>query len=156
LNPEPQSAVREIFGVLWTWIKGQILIWLIDTVLYLVGFAIARAPLWPLLAILCGIGNAIPHFGPILGLLLVALFSFFGSGGDPWKIAAPLAVWVVVQLAEGFYIGPKLLGRKLGLSPWLVIFGGIAGGLLGGPIGMLIATPVLAVATVIWRRTRSR
>jgi predicted PurR-regulated permease PerM len=155
MTPAPRSALREIAGVVWTWIKGQILIWLSTTALYLVGFAIARTPLWFLLAILCGLANAIPHFGAVFGLLFVLLFSFFGSNVDTWTMAAALAVWTVVQLAEGFYIGPKLLGRKLGLNPWLVILGSIAGGLVAGPIGMLIATPVLAVITVIWRRVRS-
>ena len=156
MNPAPPSALREIVGVVWTWIKGQVLIWLSSTGLYLVGFAIARTPLWFLLGILCGVANAIPHIGPVFGLLFVLLFSFFGSEGDMNVMAGGLAVWVVVQLAEGFYIGPKLLGRKLGLNPWLVILGSIVGGLVAGPIGMLIATPVLAVVTVIWRRVRSR
>jgi predicted PurR-regulated permease PerM len=147
------STLREILRVLALWIKGQFLIWLSVTGMYLAGFAIARTPLWALLAILCGLVNVIPHFGALLSLLLVLLFSFIGSDGETWVIAAALAVWLVVQLIEGFILGPRLLGRTLGLSPWLVLLGGIAGAIIAGPIGILIATPLLAVAGVIWRRT---
>jgi predicted PurR-regulated permease PerM len=156
------STLREILRVLALWIKGQFLIWLSVTGMYLAGFAIARTPLWALLAVLCGIVNVIPHFGALLSLLLVLFFSFLGSliegnagsDGETWVIAAALGVWLVVQLIEGFILGPRLLGRTLGLNPWLVLLGGIAGAIVAGPIGILIATPLLAVAGVIWRRTR--
>jgi len=148
------SAFREILSVVAIWIKGQLLIWLCVTALYLAGFAVVHAPLWPLLAVLCGLANALPHFGGILGFLLVLLFAFLGSGGDTTVLLEALAVWLVVQIVDGFVLGPRIMGRKLGLSAWLVFAGGIAGALIAGPIGMLVATLVLAIAAVIWRRTR--
>jgi len=60
----------------------------------------------------------------------------------------------LVSLIEAFILGPRLMGRKLGLNPWLVLLAGIVGAVVGGPIGMLIATPLLAIALVIWRRSR--
>ena len=150
------SALREVLHVLAIWIKGRIVIWLSVTGLYLVGFAVARSPLWPLLAVLCGFVEALPHFGAILGLLLVLAFSVIGGNGETWVVLAALAVWVLVQALEIFVIGPRVLGRKLGLSPWLVLLGGIAGGLIAGPIGILVATPIMAAGAVIWRRTSRR
>ena len=150
------SAIREILSVLAVWIKGQFVIWLSVTALYLAGFAVARTPLWPVLAILCGLASVIPHLGGLLSLLLVLIFSLIGSNGETWVMVAALGVWTVVQLAEIFVIGPRLLGRKLGLNPWIVFLGGIAGALLGGPVGIIFATPILAVAAVIWRRTRRK
>lgn len=150
-----RSTIREILRVLALWIKGQMVIWISATVLYLVGFAIARAPLWPLLAILCGMADPIPHFGALIGLLCVFAFSFLGSGGNLWVMSASLAVWVIVQVIIGYGIGPHVLGRKLGLSPWIVIFGSIFGGLIAGPLGMLIAIPAMAVIAVIVRRWRA-
>jgi hypothetical protein len=52
------------------------------TALYLAGFAIARAPLWPILAILCGVASVIPHLGALFSLIFVLLFSFVGSGAQ--------------------------------------------------------------------------
>ncbi len=150
------SALREILKVLGIWLKGRILIWLSVTGLYLFGFAVARAPLWILLALLCGFVDAIPHFGMIFSLILTLAFSIIGSAGETPVILAALAVWLLVQVTEIFVIAPRVLGRKLGLSPWLVLLGGIAGGLIGGPIGVLAATPVMAAVAVIWRRTRRK
>jgi predicted PurR-regulated permease PerM len=148
--------LREILTVLAIWIKGRIVIWLSATGLYLVGFAIARTPLWPVLAVLCGIVEAIPQFGMIFGLVLVVLFSVIGGGGETPVVFASLVVWVLVQIAEIFVIAPRVLGRKLGLSPWLVLLGGIVGALIAGPIGILVATPAMAVGVVIWRRVRRK
>ena len=148
--------MREIFGVLAIWIKGRIVIWLSTTSLYLVGFGIVRTPLWPVLAILCGLVEAIPHFGMIVGLTLVLAFSVIGGNAETQVVIAALAVWVLVQVMEIFVIAPRVLGRKLGLSPWLVLLGGILGALIAGPIGILVATPVMAVGVAIWRRVRRR
>ncbi len=146
--------MREILHVLAIWIKGRFVIWLSVTGLYLAGFAAARTPLWPLLALLCGLVEAFPHLGMIFSLALVLAFSVIGSGGETPVILAALAVWLLVQVAEIFLIAPRVLGRKLGLSPWLVLLGGILGALIAGPIGVLVATPVMAAGTVIWRRIR--
>jgi len=150
----PGSALREILHVLALWIKGRIVVWLSVTAFYLAGFAIARTPLWPLLAVLCGLVEAIPYFGAIGGLFLVLVFSVLGGSGATPVVLAALGVWVFVQVLENFVIGPRVLGRKLGLNPWLVLLGGIAGALIAGPIGILVATPLMAAAAVIWRRTR--
>ena len=148
------SAIREIGTVLAVWIKGRFVIWLSVTALYLVGFSMVQAPLWPLLAILCGLADAIPHVGSLLALLLVLIFTLPAFG--TWTVGAALCVWVLVQIVESFVIGPRVLGRKLGLNPWLVLLGGIAGGLVAGPIGILIATPLLAVGATLWRRRRRK
>jgi predicted PurR-regulated permease PerM len=146
--------LREILTVLGIWIKGRIVIWLSVTALYLAGFAIAGTPLWPVLAVLCGFVEAIPHFGMIFGLLLVLLFSVLGGNGEMPVVLAALAVWLFVQVLEIFVIGPRVLGRKLGLNSWLVLLGGIAAALIAGPIGILVATPLMAAGAVIWRRIR--
>ena len=147
------STFREILQVLWIWIKGRTIIWLSVTGLYLFGFGVAHAPLWALLAVLCGLLEAIPHFGAIFSLFLVLAFTAIGSV-DNATVLAGLAVWVIVQALENFVISPRVLGRKLGLSPLLVLLGGIAGAFIAGPIGILVATPAMAVLAVLWRRFR--
>ena len=151
-----KETIREILVVLARWIKGQFVLWLSVTGLYLAGFAIARTPLWPLLAILCGFASVVPAVGALFALLLVLLFSYIGSGGETLVLVEALGVWAVVHLAEMFVLGPRLLGRRIGLNPWLLFLGGIAGAFIGGPVGILVATPILAIAAVIWRRTRRK
>src|SRR5436305_825114 len=107
MYPSRPSAVREILHVLWVWIKGQIVLWLVATLFYLVGFAVFQIPLWALLAVLCGVASAIPHFGALIGLLLVLTFGYIFSGGDALVLTKALAVWVLVQAIQSFVIEPR-------------------------------------------------
>ena len=55
----------------------------------------------------------------------------------------------MTQLLEGFVLTPKLVGNSTGLHPVWVIFAVMAGGELGGFLGMLIALPLATVLTVL-------
>jgi predicted PurR-regulated permease PerM len=67
-------------------------------------------------------------------------------------ILGALITYVVAQGLEGFYLTPKIMGRRLGLSPWIVFLAILVGGLVFGPLGVLFAAPVAAVVAVLWRR----
>jgi predicted PurR-regulated permease PerM len=99
--------------------------------------------------------NMIPVFGSILGLALTAYAVLLGDGGV-WNYAGVLITFVVVQGLEGFWLSPRILGRRVGLSPLYVFVAVLVGGAVFGPIGILLAVPVLAVLAVIWRRAAKR
>lgn len=95
-----------------------------------------------LIAVIVGITNLIPFFGPFIGavpsiaLLLMA---------NPIH-ALYFAIFVVVlQQIDGNIIKPKLFGEGVGLSSFWVMFAIIVGGGLFGFLGMLLAVPVFAV-----------
>jgi predicted PurR-regulated permease PerM len=106
-------------------------------------------------AVLAGACNAIPRIGSLMGLAIAAVVAFFGDLSIT-NFLIVFGTWVVVQGIEGFYLTPKLLGRPLGLRPVLVFFALLAGSLLFGPIGFLLAVPALAVGNVFWRYFRDR
>jgi predicted PurR-regulated permease PerM len=58
---------------------------------------------------------------------------------------------VVVQGIEGFVLTPRILGDRLGLSPFVVFLVLIAGGFFFGPLGLVVAVPLAAVVNVFWR-----
>jgi predicted PurR-regulated permease PerM len=150
-KPTPiDNPFRESARVLGLYIKGQILIAIIVTLLYAIGFAIAHVPVWPVVAILAGICNLIPRIGSLIALAIAALASWIGDS-NLTNLLIVLAVWVVVQGLEGFILTPRILGNPLGLRPLVVIFALIAGSLLFGPIGLLVSVPLLAVINVFWR-----
>lgn len=136
--------------VLGHYVKAQLLITAIVSVLYSVGFAFAHIPLWPLIGILNGLCYLVPRFGALIALAITALAGLFGElDATHWMIAA--AVWIVVQTIEGFVLTPKILGNRLGLSPFAVFLVLIAGSMVFGPIGLLIAVPLAAVVHVFWK-----
>lgn len=154
----PRNAldlIREIGHVLAVYIGGQILIAVIVTVLYMIGFALVSVPLWFLIALICGALNLIPRIGSIFALGAAALASLFGHPGV-LHVVETLAVWVAVQSLEGFVITPRILGRPLGLRPLVVFIAVLLGSFFFGPLGLFLAVPVLAVAKLVWNSVFER
>jgi predicted PurR-regulated permease PerM len=149
------SPIRESMRVLGIYVRAQVLIAIILTVLYAVGFAIARIPFWPLIAVAGGLTSLIPRVGALVPIALVALVNLLGDRNIT-HLAIAFAAWVLIQILEAFLIAPRLLSKPLGLRPLPVFLALLAGSFLFGPIGFLLAVPVLAVGAVFWRYFRDR
>jgi predicted PurR-regulated permease PerM len=65
-------------------------------------------------------------------------------------------VFVIGQMLEGNVLSPKLVGDRTGLHPVWIMFALMAGGVLFGFVGVLIAVPVAAVIGVIVRHFMRR
>jgi predicted PurR-regulated permease PerM len=85
----------------------------------------------------------------VIGLLAAAL-----EFQSAWGVLSVLAVFMVGQVIEGFWLTPKLLGERIGLSPIAVIFALMAFAQLFGFVGVLMALPASAVLVVAVRRLR--
>jgi len=92
--------------------------------------------------------NYIPFLGPLVATLFPTLFAAlqFGSWGTAFAVFAGLQV---LQFLGGSYIEPRLTGRSLAVSPFLVLVSVFAGGFLWGIPGALIGTPVLIAALTL-------
>jgi predicted PurR-regulated permease PerM len=146
-----RSLPSEVGHTLAGWIVAQVKIVVILTGIYAVGFAVSRVPWWLAVATVCGLLNFIPVAGPVIALLIVLPVTWF-IRQDAIPVLGALITYVVAQGLEGFYLTPKIIGRKLGLSPWVVFLVILVGGLVFGPLGVLFAAPVAAVVAVLWRR----
>ena len=148
------ALLREIGHLLAHWVGAQFRISLILSAIYAVGFALLRVPLWPLAALLCGFAHAIPVFGAVVAILLVAAVTWMSRGMYP--ALGTMGIFAAVSGFEGFYLTPKIMGRRLDISPWWVFLGGILAGSLFGFVGILLAVPVMAVAALVYRHFRKR
>ena len=150
-----KSPFRESVRVLGLYLRAQVLIAVILTVLYAVGFAIAGVPWWPVIAILGGLTSIIPHVGGLIPLALAAIADLL-AGRDLTHFAITFGAWLVIEILEGFVITPRLLSKPLGLRPLLVFVAVIAASFLFGPVGFVFALPALAVIMVFWRYFQNR
>lgn len=144
------NPVRQSIRVLGLYLRAQIIIAALLTVLYAVGFGLARVPLWPVVAILGGLSSFVPRVGSLVPLALAAICIAIGH----WNLTHMLiafAVWTVIQVLEAFFITPHFLSKPLGLRAFPVFLALLAGSFFFGPIGVLLAVPVLAVGLVFWR-----
>jgi predicted PurR-regulated permease PerM len=142
--------VRELARTIALYVRGQIRIVAILAALYLTGFALVRVPAWPLWGVLAGFLNPVPFAGVVFGLLL-PLVSTWAERGELWQILGVVGVFTIVQSLEGFVITPRILGKSLGIGPLTIFLCALAGGALFGPLGVLLAAPVAALAAVTWR-----
>lgn len=151
----PRNPIRDSVRALGLYIRSQIIIAIIDTVLYAIAFAIAGVPLWPLFAFIGGFCSFIPTFGSLIPLALVGISMVIAQ--NTWtQVAIAFGGWLFVQILDGFVLQPILLSRPLGLRALPVFLALIAGSLFFGPVGFLLAVPILAVANVFWRFYRDR
>lgn len=107
-----------------------------------IGFALMGAPYPMLLALIIGVTNMIPYFGPFIGAVPATVIALFF---DP-----VMAFWVVVfiivlQQFDGYILGPKILGQSLGMSPFWIILAILIGAGVFGVIGMLLGVPIMAI-----------
>ena len=153
-SAEP-SLPREIGGTLWHFLYGHALIAGILTVFHLIGFYLIELPLWWLAGLIVGFLTLIPYFGFLVGAGLASLVALL-AGGDLWDVVRLLVVMALGQALEGIYLTPKILGQKLNLNPLLVFAAVLVGLMFFGPLGAFLAAPALAVALIIWKRTKNR
>ena len=83
----------------------------------------------------------IPYFGPFIGYIPSTLIMLLS---DPTKAGITLIVLIIIQIFDGNFLGPKILGASTGMGPVWVIFSIVIGGAVGGPLGMFLGVPVFA------------
>jgi predicted PurR-regulated permease PerM len=105
-----------------------------------------------LLAMLTGLAQLIPTFGPVLGLLPVLIVGTTQS----WEAGlATLGLYLVVQLLHRRVVEPRLHGRAVNLNPAVLAIVLVAGSQFG-LIGVLIAAPLTVIVRDLYRYAYGR
>lgn len=127
-------------------IIGKFIDSLIIGILCYVGMLILNLPYALLLAVIVGITNMIPVFGPFIGaipgifilLIIHPLYALY------------FAIFILLlQQFDGNILGPLILGDRLGIPSLFILFSVCVGGGLFGIIGMFIGVPVFTVFYLI-------
>ena len=134
---------HEIFG---GFISGKLLDSLIIGILSYICLSVMKMPYTLLVAVIIGVTNIIPFFGPFIGAVPSFLIIVLQN---PMQGFYFLLFVLVLQQIDGNIIGPKILGNSTGLSSFWVVFAiTFFGGIWGFP-GMLIGVPLTAVCYYI-------
>ncbi|MBR4723547.1 MAG: AI-2E family transporter [Clostridia bacterium] len=117
------------------------------TVLATVILSLLKVKYAIILGALIGICNLIPYFGAIIAGVSSVLITLITGG-------LLKAVWTAIALAilqqvDGNFIGPKIMGEVLDISPLWIIFAVTLGGGLFGVGGMVISVPIFMVIKMI-------
>ena len=125
------------------WLQGQLLLGVIIGVLVYLGLTILGVKYALVLAVVAGVLELIPVFGPTLASL-PAIMVGFGTGGITMGLIV-IAFYVIIQQFENHLIYPLVVTKVVGVPPLLVIVGLVVGAQIAGVLGMLLSAPVAAV-----------
>ena len=136
------ELLDEIHNVLKNWIKGQLFGFLFIAVLTGLGLWVVGMPLILTLALIAGLLNFVPNFGPIIALIPAGLIGLMQ--GTTTAILV-LCLYTFIQAVQSAVTQPLIQQKMVSIPPALIIFGQVAMGLLAGFWGVLLATPVIAI-----------
>lgn len=125
------------------WMQGQILLGVLIMVLVYIGLLIIGVEHALLLAVIAGVLELIPIFGPILAAIPAIFVAYTGLGATGALITAGL--YLVIQQFENHIIYPMVVRKVVGVPPMISIIALVVGGKLGGFLGMLVAVPIAAI-----------
>ena len=138
LVEESRSAYRIMSG----FINGTLVDSLLVGVLCLICFTFFRFPYPMLLAVIIGVTNVIPFFGPFIGAIPCGLLILLVS---PTQCLYFVIFIFVLQQIDGNILHPKILGSSVGLASFWVLFSVLLFGGLFGFLGMVLGVPVFAM-----------
>ena len=104
-----------------------------------------EALLWGTMAALL---NFAPYVGPLIGIIVMLLMGFVAFN-DPLHSLLPAGIYLLLHTFEGQLITPIILGRRMALSPLILILGLMVFGWTWGIIGLLLAVPLLVCVKLV-------
>jgi predicted PurR-regulated permease PerM len=124
------------------WLKGQLFAMFVVFALTAIGLAIIGIPLWLVLAIIAGILNFIPNFGPMIAMVPAVLVSLMQS---PSTAAFVAGLYICVQVAESNFITPMVQKKLLDTPPAMIIVAQLLMTALTGGWGIVLAIPFFVI-----------
>jgi predicted PurR-regulated permease PerM len=151
LFPKPRrhratQVVGAVGETLRWWLIGKVASMIFIGLLTWIGLKILGVPLALTLGLIAGLLSFIPNFGPILSAVPALLLAFIES---PIMAVYVLGLYVGVQLVESNVVTPLIERETVELPPALTIVFQLALAVLVGGLGLVLATPLLAVIMVL-------
>lgn len=146
-----RNEVNELIGklneTLYSFISGTLWLSGLLFIVSVIGFSIIGLNAPVLIAFICVVTNLIPYIGPYLGAAVAGAIGFTES---PIIGILTLAFILVTQTLEGEILNPIVMSKKMNLNPITIIISLLIFEYLFGIIGMVIATPVVAILKIIY------
>jgi predicted PurR-regulated permease PerM len=155
-NADSQRLISELTRIWDAFLRGQLTISLLIVVSYYVLLTILGTRLSMVIALMAGLAAFIPYIGPLITWIVTAIiaylqvYNYFGLAPVSYA-ALVLACCLILNQIFDSYITPRFMGRTLGVHPAGVLIAAIVATNLIGLVGLVLAAPVLATATLLGR-----
>jgi len=100
-------------------------------------------------AFIAFIMNFIPTFGSIFSCSLTTIFALLQFYPHSSKVIAIAILMIAINFSLGNVLEPRIEGKHLGLSPFIILISLTLWGYIWGLIGMLIAVPMTVIVKII-------
>ena len=117
-------------------------------IMYGIGFTIVGVKNAIFFAVLCGLLEIVPFVGNLVGNLLTILMSL-SQGGDINMVVGILVTYGVIQFIQSYILEPLVVGAEVNINPLFTIVGLVAGELVWGIPGMILAIPLMGIAKIV-------
>lgn len=153
LRDEALVIVREINRHMIAFFRGQLVVALILGLLTGLGLGLIGLKYAVFIGLITATFSIIPYLGVVLSIAPALLIAWVQSGGSIGFVLLTAGVFTAVQMAEGMFISPKVMGDRTGLHPVTVIVSILVWTiLLGGLLGAILAVPLTATLKVLMFR----
>lgn len=128
------------------WLKGKIFSMTVVFVLTAIGLVILGVPMWLALAIIAGLLNFIPNFGPLIAMIPAVLVALMQS---PSTAAIVAGMYIIIQVLESNFITPMVQQKLISIPPALIIIAQLLISPLTGGWGLILATPLMIIIMIM-------
>lgn len=141
LNDTQQVTVKYLSGLF----LMIVCLW----VMYGIGFSLLGVKNAIFFAILCGLLEIVPFVGNLTGTALTIAMSLV-QGGDMNMVIGILLVYGFVQFIQTYLLEPLIVGAEVSINPLFTIVGLVAGEMIWGIPGMILAIPLLGITKIVF------
>ncbi len=146
--PAIEKVALDVNQVLRDFLVGQLLVAMALGAMYSVGLALARTPLALVIGPLAGLLALVPYLGFAFGFGVAILLTLL-EHNDLAHLLGVALTFGVAHTVDGWFLTPRLLGKRVGLHPVWILVALLLGGELFGLPGIIVAVPVAASLRVV-------
>lgn len=144
---EVEYLLEKLNDSLYAFVSGTLWLSILLFIVSVIGFSIIGLNASVLISFICVITNLIPYIGPYMGAAIAGILGFVQG---PVIGVLTLVFILFVQMIEGNVLHPIVMSKKMNLSPITIIISLLIFEYFFGIIGMIIATPVVAIIKIIY------
>lgn len=142
-----KTLLEKLNESLYSFVSGTLWLSILLFIVSVIGFSIIGLNAPVLVSFVCVVTNLIPYIGPYLGAGVAGIIGF---GQNPLIGVLTLVFILIVQTLEGNILQPLVMSKKMNLSPITIILSLLVFNYMFGVLGMIIATPVMALIKIIY------
>lgn len=146
MRAEVEKASGEVSETFANYLRGQLTVICFVAISVTVLLVVCRIPYAVFIGFLAGVLEVIPYFGAIAGAVPAVALGFMKSPG----VGVALIIgFVIINQVEGHVVLPWVMGKHLEMRPLTILVALLAGEMMAGVVGMIVAVPVVSLVRAL-------